>query len=180
LENLESRSLPHLQACYRAAFDYASVGLKRRACAKLIHALKTECQARVFAYETAFFKGSDLVHFEEAAAVLLKKHLFSRLDAAPTAELVRALSGIEPFLDDNELCGYFDTMLWNLAMGDAELKLAIYKELMPLLHKSGAVPLRPCLVDRIRVAAPMWDVKGNGPDEMLRGIRAHNPDDIPF
>lgn len=85
--------LQNLEACFRQTFDTLSDERKALVTKRFIKILKESDQNTVFAYETAFFRASDLKYLSQDDAQFAKEHLLSRMRDKPTMKLIAALEG---------------------------------------------------------------------------------------
>jgi hypothetical protein len=95
---LEQPFVTDLPKCFRKVFESLSVENKRKLMKKFVRVLKEENSQTVMAYESAFFRGSDLEYLDKDEAQLVKDHLFSRLEKEVEMSLLETLTGIGQFL----------------------------------------------------------------------------------
>jgi hypothetical protein len=122
-----------LAMCFRSAFDMASDEMKKKVTANFLSILKEEGQHKVFTYETAFFRASDLSYLSGTEAKLVKDHLLSRIQTDICPELITAIDGLPPFLEVTDIATLVDALLKAcLAKGGHQLKVSARKYLTGL------------------------------------------------
>lgn len=90
------------EQCFRMAFDFAPVELKRAVAQRFVYILENESEYVVQYHESRFFRGSDLEFLEEEARVIVKTHFFASLGKKVTLALVNAAAGMGEFLVSEE------------------------------------------------------------------------------
>jgi hypothetical protein len=101
-----------LSECFRSAFDLSTDRTKERVTSHFVDIVKNETQDMVFAYETAFFRASDLKHLATADAQLVKDHLVSRIkNNGMSLRLTSAIDGLGRFLGVNDISPLVDAMV---------------------------------------------------------------------
>jgi hypothetical protein len=96
-------SLSDLEKCYRQTVETLSDDRKSVVAKRLVKVLKEESGDRVLAYETAFFRASDLEYLNGNDAALVKEHLLSRLDKERDERLFDVIASIGKFLEKDDL-----------------------------------------------------------------------------
>ncbi|HSB14570.1 MAG TPA: hypothetical protein VLE22_08925 [Bryobacteraceae bacterium] len=95
-------ALQHLARCFRMALALASDGLKRKVVKRYIGVLEHESEYTVRAYETQFFRGTDLKFLDAEEREVVKRHFVSSLSRNFSPELVEAAEGMGAFLESEE------------------------------------------------------------------------------
>lgn len=101
-----------LSECFRSAFHLSNDITKKRVTSHFVEILKNEGQHMVFAYETAFFRASDLRYLGAPEAQLVKDHVVSRIkNNSLSLPLITAISGLPEFLDRDDIVPLVDAMV---------------------------------------------------------------------
>lgn len=95
-------SLQHLARCFRAALELATDEVRRKVAQSYIGVLEHESEYTVRAYETQFFRGSDLKYLSEEERAVVKRHFVSSLSRNFSPALVEAAEGMGAFLVSEE------------------------------------------------------------------------------
>jgi hypothetical protein len=108
-------SLDDFEKCFRQTFDTLPDDKKSVVSKQLVRVLKEESGDRVFTYETAFFRASDLQHLGQDDAALVKEHLLSRLDKERNAKLLEVIDTIGKSLDKHDVSRVTDALMRSIA-----------------------------------------------------------------
>jgi len=106
-----SHLLESLTLCFRVAFSLASEDVKKGVAERFICVLKEESERAIETYGTAFFRFSDMKYVSTDDADLAKKHFLSRLRNEIFDTLLIALTGIGPFLANEEASDFVDSLI---------------------------------------------------------------------
>lgn len=96
---------------FRTAFECAPERLKRKVLSRYVRVLKEEPAPRVQVYEEEFFRAADLRSVAVKDRGLVKAHLISRIDEAPTLGLIRAAHGLGRWIAPEDVTTYVDMFL---------------------------------------------------------------------
>jgi hypothetical protein len=111
-------SLPNLEACFRHAFQKSTEATKKIVTRHFVNIVKEEDQNKVFRYETAFFRCTDLKYMQDKEEIeLIKTHILCRLKNELNEALLNALSGFGAFLDKTEVMDFVDPLILALLPG---------------------------------------------------------------
>ncbi len=94
--------LQHLARCYRAALALAPDDVKRKVVKRYIGVLEHESEYTVRAYETHFFRGTDLQFLDEEEKTVAKRHFMSSLSRNFSPALAEAAEGMGAYLESEE------------------------------------------------------------------------------
>jgi hypothetical protein len=131
--------LSRLKTAYRVGFDGAPDAVKRRVAAEYSRILREGSGPEVEVWEEDFFRATDLEFMTEDDMAIAKRHLLSRLDRDPKADLTQALVGIGKFADERELSSLTDMYLRPVLGSDVPDRRAVAAEkLLRLWHDTPA------------------------------------------
>ena len=91
-----------LAICFRTAFDAADDSIKSEVTKKFTSVLREESEYLVLAYETTFFRCSDLKYVDPASHPMVITHILTRAKERPAAVLLSAMQGIGRFVSPDE------------------------------------------------------------------------------
>ncbi|MCL6544356.1 MAG: hypothetical protein K6T61_03945 [Bryobacteraceae bacterium] len=162
--------LPRLASCFRLAFDAAPEEIKRQAAARFLSVLENESEFVVQAYQTAFFRASDLEYLNEEQSAAIKAHFLSCLSKPLTPALVAAAAGMGRFLsNENEARAFFVPLVTQLLRPEGEaIKAALERRIVE--EFTGLAPaLRKGLLSWI--ARLGWSLEKEGASESAAVLR---------
>jgi hypothetical protein len=123
-------SLAAIGGLYRAAYEASPSSEQAAATQAFLRVLREEDEAVVGAYETALFRGRDLVHLTASERAMVKAHLLGRLRASISVELMEAAKGISRYLTEEELAVVVDVIVAQIAYGSDKSLLAAAREFL--------------------------------------------------
>lgn len=141
---------------FRTAFECAPDRLKRRVLSRYVRVLKEEPAPRVQVYEEEFFRAADLRYVAVKDRGLVKAHLVSRINEAPTLGLMRAAAGLGQWVGPDDITTYVDMFLrlatWRNTDDLGEAARARFEEEASHTPRS----LHPRLVERVDAWVEMF------------------------
>ena len=118
--------LTSFEECFRSAVGVATNESKVRMTQRYVKILREGDEARVRAYQTAFFRAKDMLFLSTEDQWLVKEHLLTHLQRAlPDARFLRTLEGIGAFLTSVEVSAFVSGILrtiltWDTATPETE------------------------------------------------------------
>jgi hypothetical protein len=135
---------------FRAAFEVAEEGTKRKVMARYVSVLKEEPGPSVQVYEEEFFRGSDLEYVDEAERGMVKAHLFARLKDEPNRKLIAAAVGIGRWLESDDVEPFVDPLVRTaVSASDGRLALSA-RALLSNAARQTPADLDPEIVQRLK------------------------------
>jgi hypothetical protein len=146
---------------FRTAFECAPDRLKRRVLSRYVRVLKEEPAPRVQVYEEQFFRAADLRYVAAKDRGLVKAHLLSRIDEAPTLGLMRAAQDLGRWVVEGDITTYVDMFLrlatWRHADDLGEAARHRFEE-----EASRTPPaIQPLIAERVDAWVEMFGERGD-------------------
>jgi hypothetical protein len=157
-----------LAECFRAAFGVASDDIKRKATQNFATIVKEEAEPVVLAYETTFFRGSDLAFLCVDDANMIKKHIRGRIETDVEEDLLTAAAGIGRFLTTQDVCTFVDPLVKTLTWAKGDLYWATHRFLIDEYARMQSEVSREAL-GRLQAWADMY--RKNGNERALRAVQ---------
>ena len=97
-----ANTLKRFELCFRLAFDSAPTDLKRMVAAKFLGILENESEYIIQAYQSSFFRASDLQYLDDEGRAIVKAHFLANLAKQVSLPLLNASAGMADFLGTEE------------------------------------------------------------------------------
>jgi hypothetical protein len=178
--------LAAFEKVFRLALRKAPWSTRQKVNRRLLEIIKTENQAKVFAYETAFFRSEDLVEMDPVDRSIVLKHLLWRLaDEMPSRALLNAIDGIESFLDEKEFENLCTALILAIEYSPVKGRFAPHLHVHRMLKKDkvfvGSKSVAELTAAFIRKHTANTYDQSLAPRELLNKLYSEaKPDDIPF
>jgi len=107
-------ALDALPTCFRIAFDSASDEIKTQVARNFVRIVKEESGDYIRAYETAFFRGTDLAYLAQDEVNLVVDHILRRLQtgwALDADDYEKLIYGLGRFVPESEVYNFFEAIV---------------------------------------------------------------------
>jgi hypothetical protein len=144
-------SLTELETLFREAFGIASAALKKKVMRKHVDVLKEESGLRVSVYEERFFRATDLEYVDGSDAPMVRDHLLSRLNDAPSPQLLKVAQYLGQHIDEETVFNFVDTFIRIGVVGTERQSVVAFSARKYLEDESRhtAPEIDPAIIERL-------------------------------
>lgn len=181
-------TLEVFESLFRLALEKAPWFTKEKVAKRFVEIIKTENKIKVFTYTQAFFRGCDLLVMEPTDRAIIIKHMLWRIaEEHPSQEFIKAVEGMEPFLDEDQFRNLCENFLSYIIYSARNKRFAPYSYLRKLLTREkdfiGNSSIAALTAVCIRKETQKKYDQSLKPVELLRKLYDEpeiSDDDIPF